>query len=149
MKSDDARDAGQRLKVAIHVARARTEIPSDMQLAVAAGVHYDTIMNWFSGRTTPRPGEVRKVAGALGIAYGDLLAAYDGREPDPQPLSDAVHELVVMLREWLDGEREHRAAQNQAIAALLRAMAADIATPDREPVATMDVPPRPKVGNGT
>jgi transcriptional regulator with XRE-family HTH domain len=66
---------GPALRQAIHVARARTSIDSDTQLALAAGVHYDTLMNWYSGRTTPRPHAIRKVAAILGVPYGDLLAA--------------------------------------------------------------------------
>jgi hypothetical protein len=57
---------GQALKQAIHVARARTDLTSDMGLARRAGVSYDTFMNWFGDKTVPRPHEVKKVADVLG-----------------------------------------------------------------------------------
>jgi len=106
---------GPALKQAIRVARAKTPITSDMQLARAAGVHYDTLMNWYSDRTTPRPAEVRKVAAVLGVPYGDLLAAYDGRPLEPQPLQDAIRELVDELR-------ASRLANDQQIAQLVEAI---------------------------
>jgi hypothetical protein len=45
---------GLALKQAIHVARARTELTSDRQLATRAGVSYDTFMNWFGDKTRRR-----------------------------------------------------------------------------------------------
>lgn len=90
---------GAALKQAIRTARARSAYNSDMALSVAAGVHYDTLMNWYADRTTPRPAEVRKVAAALQVPYADLMAAYEGRDPEPAPLQDAIRELVDELRE--------------------------------------------------
>lgn len=89
--------AGARLKQAIHVARARANILYDTDLAVRAGVHYDTLMNWFSGKTVPRGSELRKVGQVLGVAYADLMAAYEGRPAEPPPLQDAIKELVQSL----------------------------------------------------
>lgn len=106
---------GPALKQAIHVARARAGITSDMQLALQSGVHYDTLMNWYGGRTVPRPAEVKRVADTLGVSYGDLLAAYEGREPEPPELHDAIRELVEEMR--LD-----RRQQTQAIASLTQAL---------------------------
>ena len=110
-------EAGERLKREIHVARARTAITSDSQLAVQAGVHYDTFMNWFGGRTTPRPFEVRKVAEVLGVSYGDLIAAYEGKDPPQVPLEQAVADLIVEIRTALVDERQARAELMRAIAA--------------------------------
>lgn len=89
---------GQALKQAIHVARARTELTADTQLARKAGVHYDTLMNWYGDKTVPRPAEVKRVADALGIPYSDLMAAYEGTDPAPQPLQDAIRDLITELR---------------------------------------------------
>jgi transcriptional regulator with XRE-family HTH domain len=113
------RNAGERLKVAIHVARARAEPPitSDMQLAVQAGIHYDTLMNWYSGRTLPRPGGLRQVADALGIRYSDLQDAYDGRDPEPPTLVEAIEALIDELR-------LSRAQQDESTLAILRALGA-------------------------
>lgn len=107
---------GAALKQAIHVARARTQLTSDMQLALRANVHYDTLMNWFGGRTIPRPAELKKVADALGISYGDLMAAYEGRDPEPQPLQDAIMELVGEIRALIG--RLDRLTGEQATAAV-------------------------------
>lgn len=139
------REAGQRIRHAIHVARARnTDHTSDTALALAAGVHYDTLMNWFSGKTMPRPFHVRRVAEVLQVPYGDLLAAYEGTAPPDQPLHEAVGELVVELRGFLEAERQARANQDRRIAEALRALAS-VMSPTIEPVAVMA---REKVGNG-
>jgi len=89
---------GAALKRAVHVARARAGITSDTQLAVQAGVHYDTLMNWYGDRTVPRPAELKKVADALGASYGDFMAVYEGRDPEPTPLVDAIAELINEIR---------------------------------------------------
>lgn len=107
-----SRLAGQRLRSAVHVARARAGIDSDTALAVAAGVHYDTLMNWYSGKTTPRPAEVRKVASTLGVRLSELMDAYDGRDPEPPPLHVAIRELVAELR-------ADRLARHEEIAELI------------------------------
>lgn len=90
---------------------------SDTQLSLRAQVHYDTLQNWYSGRTVPRPSELRKVADALGIRYADLQDAYDGRDPEPPTLVDAIEELIVELRA---GRREQAEATN----AILRTLGA-------------------------
>lgn len=111
---------GAALKVAIRAARAHSPYDSDMALSVAAGVHYDTLMNWYAGRTTPRPAEVRKVAAALGVPFSDLMAAYEGRDPEPAPLQDAIRELVDELRasRYADDARVNRLVE--AITQLVR-----------------------------
>lgn len=108
---------GLAIKQAIHAARARTELTSDMQLALRAGVHYDTLMNWYGNRTTPRPHEVKKIADVLGIRYDVLMAAWEGRDLEPPPIQDAIRELVLEMR-------LSRAQQDQATLALLEAVAA-------------------------
>jgi hypothetical protein len=123
---------GAALKQAIHVARARAGITSDMQLALQAHVHYDTFMNWYGDRTVPRPAELKKVADVLGISYGDLMGAYEGRDPEPQPLQDALRELVEAVRALVAESRLSRATQVESTEALLRAVAA-VVPPDREP----------------
>jgi transcriptional regulator with XRE-family HTH domain len=115
---------GAALKRAVRVARARTEITSDMELARRASVHYDTLMNWYGGRTTPRPFEVKKVAAVLGVPYGELMAAYEGYDPEPPPLQDAVRELVGEMRALIAESRLARAQQEEATMALLRGLGA-------------------------
>lgn len=95
---------GQALKRAIHIARERQGIPSDMQLARLAGVSYDTLMNWYADRTVPRPSEVKRVAEAAGTSLVALMDAYEGRDPEPPSLVDALLLLVAELR----AEREER-----------------------------------------
>lgn len=113
--SSATRQAGQRLRASVHVARARAGIDSDTALALAAGVHYDTLMNWYSGKTTPRPAELRKVAAALGARLSDLMDAYDGREAEAPPLHVAIRELIVELR-------ADRLSRREEIADLVRAI---------------------------
>lgn len=109
-----ARGAG--LKQAIHIARERAELTSDVQVADKAGVSYDTLMNWFGDKTTPRPHQIRKVADALGVRFSDLMDAWEGRDTEPPPLQTAIRELVAEMR-------LSRAQQDEATIALLRAMA--------------------------
>lgn len=90
--------AGARLKKAIHIARAQADLTSDMAVSVVARVSYDTLMNWYSGRTTPRPHELRKVAKALGVPYADLWSAYEDIPTEEVPLTDALRELIPELR---------------------------------------------------
>lgn len=127
---EDGRDrpAGERLKRAIRAARVQAGFTSDMQLSVRAHVHYDTFMNWFSGKTTPRPAEVKKVAEVLGVSYAELIAVYEGRAPEPVPLQDAIRELIEEMR-------LSRAQQDEATLALLRALAA-VVRPDPAPTGT-------------
>lgn len=133
--SEPSAESGDRLKRAIRVSREMVGITSDSELSRQAGVHYDTLMNWYGGRTTPRPFEVRKIAGVLGVAYGDLLAAYDGREPAAVPLEQAVADLIVEIRAAVVDERRARAEMMRMITA---AIAGSLSPPS--PVATMDVP---------
>lgn len=129
------REAGERLKRAIHTARPAVGITSDVDLSTRAGVHYDTLMNWYAGRTVPRPAAVRQVADVLAVPYGDLLAAYDGREADAIPLERAVTELIAEIRIALVDERRARADLMRMISASL---AASIG------VSTMDRPADPE-----
>lgn len=108
---------GQALKRAIHVARARTDMTSDMELSRRAGVSYDTLMNWYGDKTTPRGHELKKVADALGIRYASLMDAWEGRPSEPPPLQEAIRELVVEMR-------LSRAQQDEATMAILRALGA-------------------------
>lgn len=111
------------LKRAIRVARSQAGIRSDQELALRSRVHLQTIQNWMYGKTTPRPSELSKVAAALGVSMADLMAVYEGREPEPQPLHEAIRELVEEMR-------LSRAQQDEATMALLRALGA-IVGPDR------------------
>lgn len=124
---------GQALKIAIHVARARADITSDMALATRAGVHYDTLMNWYSERTTPRPAELAKVAKCLDVSLNELLSAYEGRPLEPPPLQDAIRELVEELRLSRAQQHESTMAILQAIGAVARPTRAREETPSGTP----------------
>lgn len=108
---------GAALKRAIHVAREKQGIPSDMQLAQRAHVSYDTLMNWYADRTVPRPAELKKVADVAGTTLVALMDAYEGREPEPPTLVDAIAQLVAELR-------ESRSQQDAATVVLLQALGA-------------------------
>lgn len=109
--------AHEELKRALRSARSRAGITSDVDLALRSGVHLQTIQNWMYGKTTPRPSELSKVAKVLGVRYDDLYAVYEGRNPEPPPLQDAIRELVEELR-------LSRIQQHEATMALLAAMGA-------------------------
>jgi transcriptional regulator with XRE-family HTH domain len=121
---------GTRLKQAIHQARALTEITSDTSLALKAGVHYDTLMNWYAERTVPRPAELKKVADVLGVRMADLMDVYEGRDPRPPALEDAIAELVDELRVFVHEARLSRVQSDESTSAILRALGA-IAHPGR------------------
>lgn len=87
------------LKRAIRAARSNAGINSDQELALQAGVHLQTLQNWMYGKTTPRPSEFSKVAQTLGVPMADFMAIYEGRDPEPPPLQDAIRELVDELRQ--------------------------------------------------
>jgi transcriptional regulator with XRE-family HTH domain len=121
---------GLRLKQAIHQARAVTDLTSDTALSLRAGVHYDTLMNWYSERTVPRPAELKKVADALGVRMADLMDVYEGRDPRPPSLEEAIGELVDELRVFVHEARLSRVQQDESTSAILRALGA-IAHPAR------------------
>jgi transcriptional regulator with XRE-family HTH domain len=115
------RAAGERLKQAIHIARAKANILYDTDLAVRAGVSYDTFMNWYGGKTVPRGAELRKVAQTLGLQYADLMAAYEGIAPEQPPLQETVSELVGLLRPIVE-QAVDREARLRAVEAELRSL---------------------------
>lgn len=121
MPKTKASEAGGRLKRAIHVARAKAGITSDMQLSMRAGVSYDTFMNWYGGKTRPRGAELQRVATTLGVPYASLEAAYEGRDPEPQPLQDAVRDLTGAVRQLVAEIRDDRERGKDAAEAILRA----------------------------
>lgn len=116
------RAGGQALKTAVHVHREQAGITSDRQLSARAGVHYDTLMNWYAGRTLPRPAELKKVADVLGVRLVELMDVYEGRDPAPPELVEVIGELVVELRLMLSELRAGRVLQEESTAAILRAL---------------------------
>lgn len=112
------------LKRALRAARHEAGFESDMALSLAAGVHLQTIQNWMSGKTTPRPHEMSKVAQALDKPMDYFMSIYEGRAPAEQPLHEAVAELTGVLRELVAEMREDRERGEDAAAAILRAAAA-------------------------
>lgn len=93
------------LKRALRAARSNAGIRSDQELALRSGVHLQTLQNWMYGKTTPRPSELSKVAAVLDVPFADLMAIYEGRDPEPPPLQDAIRELVEEMR--LDRQERH------------------------------------------
>ncbi len=102
-----------------------------MELAKRAHVSYDTLMNWYSGRTIPRATGVKQVAEAMGVKYVKLLDAYEGNDPEPPELKEAVGLLIDEIRSSMVDERRARAQ-------LMRAVTAAITAALSEPVGVMD-----------
>lgn len=115
------------LKRAIRAARQKQGIESDQQLALAAGVHLQTLQNWMYGKTTPRPHELSKVAAVLDVPLADLMAVYEGRDPEPPPLQDAIRELVEEMRE----DRTQRHDEMNAMVSAINALLALLGNPPR------------------
>ena len=117
--------SGERLKREIHAARARAGIGTDMELAKRSRVSYDTLMNWYSGRTVPRANVVKQVADAVGVKYSTLLDVYEGRDPEPPELKEAIAMLADEIRTALVDERRARAQLMRAVAAAITAAMGD------------------------
>jgi transcriptional regulator with XRE-family HTH domain len=135
---------GEALKVAIHVARERAGITSDMELARRAGVSYDTLMNWFGDRTMPRPTEMKRVGDAIGVRLVELMDVWEGRDPEPPGLLEAVGVLTDEIRLLLVELRMGRAHQEESTSAILRALAAAA----RGGLAPRETPERTERGAG-
>lgn len=102
-------DAGA-LKRKLRAARSAAGIESDQDLALRAGVHLQTLQNWMYGKTTPRPSELHKVARVLGVPLDALMAAYEGRDPEPPALHESIRELVDAIGGLVDEIRKGREA---------------------------------------
>lgn len=117
--------SGLILKRAIHVARAAAGIRSDVALADAAGMRYQTLMDWYADRSRPTPGPLSKIAEVLDMPVADLWAAWEGRPTRPDDIAElvaaldrhteAVTALVEELRAALTGVE-----QGLRVAAMLR-----------------------------
>ena len=115
---------GADLKAAIHVARERAGITSDMQLARQASVSYDTLMNWYAERTTPRPAELKKVGDAIGVRLVELMDVWEGRDPQPPVLEERLSEVIDALHVLVRELRLSRHQQEESTEAILRALGA-------------------------
>lgn len=108
----------------MRAARSQQGYESDQSLALASGVHLQTLQNWMYGKTTPRPHELSKVAKVLDLPLDHFMAIYEGREPEAQPLHEAIAELTAALRDLVGEMREERERGQDAAAAMLRAAGA-------------------------
>ena len=87
-------DAGARMRAYFTRARGELGYDSDAELWRYLGVGRDTAQAWMRGERPPRRDVGQKVAEKLGITYADLLAIYDGSEPDVDAAS------VIKALEW-------------------------------------------------
>lgn len=127
---------------ALRAARAEKGMTSDHALAMAAGVHLQTLQNWMYGKTVPRPAQLFRVAQVLDKPMDYFAAIYERREPAPQPLEDAVAELTDVLRELVAEIREDRERGQDAAAAILRAAGALRPSDGVDPASTTPAAPR-------
>lgn len=125
----------EELKRAIRAARSQQGIESDIALSLAAGVHLQTLQNWASGKTTPRPHELSKVAQVLDKPLDYFMAIYEGRDPEPPPLISQIADLTAAVQDLVAEIREERERGHDAASAMLRAAGA--------------LGPRPSDGAGT
>lgn len=139
----DRRRRGQALKQAVHVARVRAGIKSDLQLSIVASMDYETLLSWWSGRARPKGATLQKVAFALNVPYADLEAAYEGRDPEPQPLQDAVRDLTVAVRTLVREMQEERERGEDAATAMVQAARALASTRQLQGLPGSKEPPVP------
>lgn len=69
---------------------------SQQELATKASVSVTSIQNWERDRRTPRKAELRRLAGALDVAYDGLKALAEG---GVTPVGDLRAELAAMERD--------------------------------------------------
>jgi transcriptional regulator with XRE-family HTH domain len=124
MVEEERQRPGAALKAAIHVARERAGITSDRQLALKAGVSYDTLMNWYAERTTPRPAELKKVGDTVGVRLVELMDVWEGRDPQPPTLEERMGEMLDELRALSSELRLSRHQQEESTTELMRALGA-------------------------
>ena len=96
-------------------------------------------MNWFGDKTVPRGAELQKVARALGIGYSNLEAAYEGRDPEPQPLQDAIRDLVEAISALVGRLDVLTAGQATVAGEMMRALGVLGARPDLRETQPEDV----------
>lgn len=72
---------------------------SQQELATKAQVSVTSIQNWERDRRTPRKAELRRLAGALDVAYDGLKALAEG---GATPVGDLRAELAAMERDRVD-----------------------------------------------
>lgn len=86
--------AGARMRTYFTRARGEFGFESDAELWRYLGVGRDTAQAWMRGERPPRRDVGQKVAEKLGITYADLLAIYDGSDPEVDTAS------VIKALEW-------------------------------------------------
>lgn len=71
---------------------------TQQDLAARAGVPWQTLQRWETGRAQPRPRSLRRLCAALAVDLGELLTSDDlarvGTQPRPRP-DDGVQDLAA------------------------------------------------------
>lgn len=89
-------DAGQRLRRAIEEGIGRsTDVRSISALCRVAHLNRNTIYAWFTGKAVPSSQALSRVAHALDMSLMDLVAAWEGRYPEPT--EEAIRDLTDRL----------------------------------------------------
>jgi transcriptional regulator with XRE-family HTH domain len=87
-------EAGKRITTYIDE-RVRLANLTRQELYAKSGVSRDAVQSWIAGKWPPSRESGEKVATTLGVAYSDLLAAYEGKPRDE--LDDAT---LIAAFEW-------------------------------------------------
>lgn len=96
------KEAAERLRQVMTVARAASGYGSWLEVADAARVSPTTLDNWLYGRTRPQLAVLARVAAVLGASVAEWEAAYEGIAPPQIPVTDAIRELVPRLDRLLE-----------------------------------------------
>lgn len=90
--------AGRRMADLFDRARAEFGLSTDGELWKKLGVGRDTAQSWMRGERPPSRALGSEVAARLGIRYDDLLAVYEGREPEDMDAATVIAALEWAIR---------------------------------------------------
>lgn len=90
--------AGKRMVDLFERARVELGLENDAELWRYLRVSRDTAQSWMRGERPPSRDVGTRVAERLGITYANLLATYNGQEPEMDPAT------VIAALEWAIGQ---------------------------------------------
>lgn len=134
MPEIDVREAGERLSAAVIEAYGKPGlVRNQSQLSAASGVSRSVLDGWWTG-TMPKPENMQRVAGALGVPAERLWLRWLGYElPEPglERIADEIKALRTAITLAGGGDAQFR----DALAAIDEARADPEVEPEADPPA--------------
>ena len=92
----------------------------DSDISRLSGISKSTFSDWKSGRSTPKPDKMQKIADALGVSVSYFYDEEEGHYVDPEVIALAQEmatrpELKVLLSASRDVSKEDLEAINQMV----------------------------------